>query len=118
MDYWGGGDNSCYWQLFKRKLPGNILLSAYYTPVTIQELSMELGVAVVYLEDEIELLMKHDLIKKIGDKYQTNIIIFTDDYEKKVATEIKPVYEKTAEQLNEKLSDVLPEAGNAGFQRK
>lgn len=43
MDYWGGGDNSCYWQLFKRKLPGNILLSAYYTPVTIQELSMELG---------------------------------------------------------------------------
>lgn len=115
MDYWGGGDNSCYWQLFKRKLPGNILLSAYYTPVTIQELSMELGVAVVYLEDEIELLMKHDLLKKIGDKYQTNIIIFTDDYEKKVATEIKPVYEKTAEQLNEKLSDVLPKLVTLDF---
>ena len=41
MDFWGDGDNSCYWQLFKRKLPGNILLSAYYTPVTIQELSMD-----------------------------------------------------------------------------
>lgn len=37
---------------------------------------MELGVAVVYLEEEIELLMKYDIIRKIGDKYQTNIIIF------------------------------------------
>ncbi len=95
MDYWGNGDNSCYWELFKRKLPGNILLSAYYTPVTIQQLSIELGVAVVYLEDEIELLMKHDIIRKIGDKYQTNIIIFTDDYEKELATKIKPLYEKS-----------------------
>ena len=108
MDYWGNGDNSCYWELFKRKLPGNILLSAYYTPVTIQQLSIELGVAVVYLEDEIELLMKHDIIRKIGDKYQTNIIIFTDDYEKELATKIKPLYEKAAEQFNEKLSDLLP----------
>lgn len=108
MDFWGGGDNSCYWQLFKRKLPGNILLSAYYTPVTIQELSVELGVAAVYLEDEIELLMKHDILRKIGDKYQTNIIIFTDDYEKELAAKIKPIYEKAAEQFNEKLSDLLP----------
>jgi len=108
MDFWGDGDNSCYWQLFKRKLPGNILLSAYYTPVTIQELSMELGVAAVYLEDEIDLLMKHDIIRKIGDKYQTNIVIFTDEYEKELATKIKPVYEKAAEQFNEKLSNILP----------
>ncbi len=54
MDYWGSGDNTCYWQLFERKLPGNILLSAYDTPVTMQELSVELGVATVYLEDEIK----------------------------------------------------------------
>lgn len=68
---------------------------------------MELGVAAVYLEDEIELLMEHDIIKKIGDKYQTNIIIFIDEYEKELATKIKPVYEKAAEQFNEKLSELL-----------
>lgn len=115
MDFWGGGDNSCYWQLFKRKLPGNILLSAYYTPVTIQELATELGVAVVYLEDEIELLMKHDMIKKIGEKYQTNIIIFTDSYEKELAEKIKPVYEKAAERFNEKLSELLPTLQSLDF---
>lgn len=118
MDFWGGGDNSCYWRLFKRKLPGNILLSAYYTPVTIQELSIELGVSVVYLEDEIELLMKHNIIKKIGDKYQTNIIIFTDEYEKELVAKIKPIYEKTAEQLNDNLSVLLPKLKTLDFKGK
>lgn len=108
MDYWGGGDNSCYWQLFKRRLPGNILLSAYDTPVTIQQLSIELGVAAVYLEDEMELLMKHDIIRKSSDKYQTNIIIFTDDYEKALAKKIKPIYENAAEEFNKKLLECLP----------
>lgn len=108
IDYWGGGDNTCYWQLFERKLPGNILLSAYDTPVTMQELSVELGVSTVYLEDEIKLLMEHDIIKKIGDKYQTNIIIFTDDYEKALVDKIKPVYENEAERFHQKLTKLLP----------
>ncbi len=115
MDFWGGGDNTCYWQLFNRKLPGNIVLSAYHAPVTIQELSTELGVAVVYLEDEIELLLKHDIIKKIGDKYQTNIIIFTEEYEKELTNKIRPVYEKAAERFDKKLSEVLPALESLDF---
>lgn len=70
---------------------------------------------IVYLEDELELLMKHDIIKKIGDKYQTNIIIFTDDYEKQVAVKIKPVYEKVAERFNESLSELLPKLERLDF---
>lgn len=108
MDYWGGGDNTCYWQLFERKLPGNILLSAYHAPVTMQELSVELGVSTVYLEDEVELLLKHEMLRKVGDKYQTNIIIFTDDYEKALADKIKPIYEKETTQFHQKLSALLP----------
>lgn len=79
---------------------------------------MELGVAVVYLEEEIELLMKYDIIRKIGDKYQTNIIIFTDDYEKELATKIKPVYEKSAEQIKRKTVRSSSHPGKTGFQRK
>ena len=115
MDYWGGDDNSCYWRLFERKLPGNIVLSAYNSPVSIQALSMELGVATVYLEDEIDLLMKHDIIKKIGDKYQTNIIIFTAAYEKELSNIIKPIYENETERFNTKLSELLPELKALNF---
>ncbi len=107
LDYWGSF-SSPYFDLFERILPGNIMLSAYDKPVTITELSVELGVSAVYLEDEIKILEKYELIKKIGDKYQTNIIIFTDDYEKRALEKIKPVYEKCSERVNEQLDKLLP----------
>ncbi len=77
--------NSEYCSLFARKLPGQILMSAYYAPISIRELSVELGVASVYLEDEIMLLEKYNLISKVSSgKYQTKLVIFTDDYMKEL----------------------------------
>lgn len=76
-----GRFNPEYRSLFSRKLPGQILLSAYYTPMTVRELAIELGVASVYLEDEIKVLEKYNIIsEKPAGKYQTNIVIFTEDY--------------------------------------
>ena len=43
LDFWG--DQNKYDGLFKRKLPGSILLSSYYEPMTAEALSMELGVS-------------------------------------------------------------------------
>lgn len=76
-----GKFNREYRSLFSRKLPGQILMSAYYTPMTVRELAIELGVASVYLEDEIEMLVKYNIIsKRSSRKYQTNIVIFTGDF--------------------------------------
>ena len=77
-----GTDNDMFENFFeKRKLPGQIMLAAYYTPMSINEMSVELGMPTVYLEDELEILQKMNIIKKIGkDKYQTNILIFDDDF--------------------------------------
>ncbi len=76
-----GKYNPEYRNLFARKLPGQILLSAYYTPMTVRELAVELGVASVYLEDEIRMLMHYGLINEVSSgKYQTNLVIFTDDF--------------------------------------
>jgi len=76
-----GRANMEYQHLFDRKLPGNILLAAYYTPMTIRELAIELGVASAYLEDEIALLERYNLIAALpGGKYQTRLVIFTDSY--------------------------------------
>ena len=118
MDYWGGGSNGVYQNILDRKLPGNILLSAYDKPATISELSLELGVASPYLEDELEVLLKHELVRKVGDKYQTNIIIFTDAYEKRVLEKFKPVYEASAAFFNEKISALLPALKELNFYGK
>lgn len=111
LGFWGGNSTG-YWELFERKLPGNILLSAYDKPMTISELSIELGVAAVYLEDEIKILASHDIIKKVGNKYQTNIIIFNEAYQHKCLESFKPIYKKYAEIFNnglEKLMSTLKE---------
>lgn len=59
IDFWGtkAGDDFEYRDFERRKIKGNILLAAYYSPVTIREISIELGVALPYLEDEIKLLV-------------------------------------------------------------
>lgn len=76
-----GAFNPQYRNMFSRKLPGQILLSAYYTPMTTRELAIELGVASVYIEDEIALLEKYDLIRLMpSGKYQTNLVIFTEGF--------------------------------------
>ena len=81
VDFWGAGNNRYVWDTFERKLPGNIVLAAYEKPLTLWELSLELGVSAVYLEDELDILLEHNFLKEIGDKYQTNFIIFKEDYE-------------------------------------
>lgn len=80
--------NREYHNMFARKLPGQILLSAYYTLMSVRELVIELGVASVYLEDELALLEKYHLITKNSHgKYQTNLVIYTDDYTKEFRRE-------------------------------
>jgi len=42
-NFWGSGNNGYIWHTFERRLPGNIVLAAYEKPVSIEELSLELG---------------------------------------------------------------------------
>ncbi len=87
-----GSFNREYHNMFARKLPGQILLSAYYTPMSVRELAIELGVASVYLEDELALLEKYHLVtQNPHGKYQTNLVIFTEDYTKEFQREAKKI---------------------------
>ncbi len=103
--------NREYHNMFKRKLPGQILLSAYYTPMSVRELAIELGVASVYLEDELELMEKYRLIEKNPHgKYQTNLVIYTDDYTKEFQREAKkfavPAMKEILVELKGKLAEI------------
>lgn len=85
----------------KRKLPGNILLSAYYEPLTIEEMSVELGVAAAYLEDEIKILLDAELIKLLQNgRYQTNIFIYTTACQEDIIIKTKDLYKKYAQKLS------------------
>lgn len=88
-----------YYLFRARKIKGNILLAAYYSPVTIQEISVELGVSLPYLEDEINLLMDRQYLVCKNGKYLTNIPIFTLDCTKAINGKLKELTEVTAEKF-------------------
>lgn len=60
----------------KRKLPVNILCEANNNASTIEELSMELGIAMPYMEEEVGLLVDAELLRKLDNgRYITNFFI-------------------------------------------
>lgn len=64
------------WPLVQRSIPKNILLQASNNPSTLEELSVELGIALPYMEEEVKLLCEGTLLEKCGDKYITNFFIW------------------------------------------
>lgn len=113
LDFWGDWNHYC--NLCDRKLPGSILLAAYYEAMTAEALSMELGVSMPYLEDELEILEKAGVLKKTGEKYQTNIVIITDAYEKEFVKNTSPLYPEIARSVFEKASRLLPQVRALAF---
>ncbi len=64
------------WCAVERKIPVNILAEANNNPCTIEELALSLGIAVPYMEEEVALLVRAELLKKTdADRYLTNFFI-------------------------------------------
>lgn len=114
MDFWG--DCNLYGGLFDRRLPGSILLAAYYTSMTAEELSMELGVSMPYLEEEIQMLVNAGVLAKIGNTYRTNLVIITEDYEKEFMKDTTGLYPPVAERVYTETKALLPQIRKLSFQ--
>ena len=57
----------------------NILIHSFNNPCSLEDYSLELGISLPYVKDFVKKLEKHYLIKKIGDKYVTNFLIFNKE---------------------------------------
>lgn len=117
IDFYGtkAGDDNLYRVFRQRKILGNILAAAYYTPVTMQEMSVELGVASAYLEDEVNFLMDKHLLTKKSGKYQANIPIFTDECTGEIQQKIQPVIEAAAVKFTETFGNAFRERHGTKF---
>ena len=74
-----------------RSLSKNIMLAAYRTPATAEELAMEVGVALPYMEEELSTLVNATLMKKNGNKYETNIFIVSAEAQEKICAHVREI---------------------------
>lgn len=65
------------WSIINHLLYKNIFLEVYENPQTASQLALELGIALPYMEDELEYLFKEQLLRKIGNKYEKNFKIIS-----------------------------------------
>jgi RNA polymerase sigma factor (sigma-70 family) len=72
-----------------RKLGKNIVLAAYRTPSTAEELAIELGVALPYMEDILDYFVRLTLMKKNGSKYETDFFIISADAQQRIFDDLE-----------------------------
>ncbi len=72
------------WTLMDPKLHQNIFLACYDNPMTTEELAIEVGVALPYIEDTVKHLTEQTLLVQNGDKYETTFPIVSREAQKKI----------------------------------
>lgn len=97
--YMGQGPNK-YWELLEgNKIRQNILWACYNDHLTEEEIALQIGVSLPYIENDIKKLTDTWLLKKDGNHFRTNIIILTSDFEAEKSVKLLPLQKKIAEKL-------------------
>ena len=68
-----------------------------------------------YLEEEIEILEAAGVLKKTGERYQTNIVILTGAYEREFVKSTSAIYAAVARSAFEKATNLLPQIRKLDF---
>lgn len=78
------GDYDQPWSILCHAMYKNIFLEAYGNPSTAEELSIELGIALPYMEDELKYLTEQTFLIKRENKYETAFPIIGKDVQEKI----------------------------------
>lgn len=99
--YMGEGPNH-YWNLADgSKIRQNILWACYNDRLTEDEIALQIGVSLPYIEDDLKKLTETWLLRKDGNYYKTNIIILTEDYNLEKDTKLIPLQRLIADKLQD-----------------
>ena len=103
------------WSAVQRSIPKNILLYASNNPCTLEELSMELGIALPYMEEEVGILHRATLLKKQGDKYITDFFILDKNCRLEVYNTLRENAKERSNLIQEIIEGILPDIRALGI---
>ena len=66
------------------RIAQNILFACYYEKLTAEQIALEIGISLPYMEDQLHALYEGGLLNKEGNRYSANIAIFTSEFQKEV----------------------------------
>ena len=108
----GGFDPDEY---LHRQICRAICEAAYEKPLTVEQISLKTGIPAMYIEDELPHLEYGDAIEKVGDKYQTNFIIFHLADRQKVESAAKDLVGALADKFEKMFEKKTDEVSKMSF---
>jgi RNA polymerase sigma factor (sigma-70 family) len=115
ISYWGEGSPDKFFAINNNKIQQNILIACYNDNLTGEELSLQIGIPLPYLQDEIKGLENLNLLMKNGTRYATNLVIYTRELKTEVIQKTLPYKNKLAQIIADGISEHEEDIRNIGF---
>ena len=112
--YSGQGPNH-FFEFMQSKIKQNIVSACYNNALTVQQISLETGIPLPYLDDEIKELEERQIIIREGTHYKANVIIITSECADEIERSVTKYHKLIAENLTNFIHDQLDEYKKLGF---
>lgn len=112
--YSGEGPNNFH-AFMKSKIRQNVLSACYNDALTEQQISLETGVPLPYLEEEISALLEKKILLKEGKRYKANVIVIDTRCGKEIAEKAALYHEKIAKAMETFIDEHLEAFKAIGF---
>lgn len=103
------------WVLMEPSLHQNIFLSCYGNPMTAQELAIEVGVALPYMEDAVRHLTEQTLLCCQDGKYETDFPIISREAQERIQFYYEGILPGFVEALTEDIDRLMEQFRDAGL---
>ncbi len=115
LRYWGHGPNH-YYGMAGTLLRQNILLACYNDALTAEQIALAVGVGLPYMEEDLARLHEVNLLARDGaGRYRTNIVVFTEGYNREAAALIAPQVQAITESVKDCVDRVAEAVRALGF---
>ena len=112
--YNGSGPNR-FWEFMNHKMRQNIVNACYNDSLTAQQISLETGIPLPYIDDELKALVDKAIIIKDGTHYKANIIVITTECTEEIRRNVEIYHRKIADIISEFLDKHLDDFKAIGF---
>ena len=111
--FWG--DVNRYGDICGSRLVQNILFACYNDRLNAEQISLEIGVGLPYIEDELKKLCEYDLLRMDGRKYYSNLVIFTNEFQREAGRKTAHLKEGIAQKVRQAVLDREAAIRSLGF---
>lgn len=112
--YHGQGPNRFY-DFMQSKIKQNIVSSCYNDALTVQQISLETGIPLPYLDDEIKALEDKKIIIKDGKRYKANIVIISTECADEISRAVAKYHDIIADKMKSFIEEKMADYKAIGF---